>query len=148
MPDIYLTQIYIYKINLYLKIVWRVQNLEKRNCGVSFFVQYTSSCVCHMTMANNRGHVGTVLFITYFQSKPPRGSLPLMDNLVLLTYNCLSQHKRRKWQESKKCLFFLVAWQEALLLAWLTHISLATFLWDISKQHRPRCDAAKRILFA
>ena len=36
----------------------------------------------------------------------------------------------------------------------LTHISLASFLWDISKQHSPRCDAAERgvpsgaILFA
>ena len=36
----------------------------------------------------------------------------------------------------------------------LTHISLASFLWDIGKQNSPRCDAAKRgvpsgaILFA
>ena len=26
----------------------------------------------------------------------------------------------------------------------LTHISLAPFLWNIGKQNRPRCDAAKR----
>ena len=26
----------------------------------------------------------------------------------------------------------------------LTHISLASFLWDIGKQDSPRCDAAKR----
>ena len=26
----------------------------------------------------------------------------------------------------------------------LTHISLASFLWDIDKQNSPRCDAAKR----
>ena len=26
----------------------------------------------------------------------------------------------------------------------LTHISLASFLWDIGKQNSPRCDAAKR----
>ena len=36
----------------------------------------------------------------------------------------------------------------------LTHISLASFLWDIGKQHSPRCNAAERgipsgaILFA
>ena len=36
----------------------------------------------------------------------------------------------------------------------LTHISLASFLWDIGKQYSPRCDAAERgvpsgaILFA
>ena len=36
----------------------------------------------------------------------------------------------------------------------LTHLSLASFLWDIGKQHSPRCDAAERgvpsgvILFA
>ena len=36
----------------------------------------------------------------------------------------------------------------------LTHISLASFLWDIGKQNSPRCDAEKRgvpsgaILFA
>ena len=36
----------------------------------------------------------------------------------------------------------------------LTHLSLPSFLWDIGKQHRPRCDAAERgvppgaILFA
>ena len=36
----------------------------------------------------------------------------------------------------------------------LTHISLASFLWDIGKHNNPRCDAAKRgipsgaILFA
>ena len=35
-----------------------------------------------------------------------------------------------------------------------THLSLASFLWDIGKQHSPRCDAAERgvpsgaILFA
>ena len=28
-------------------------------------------------------------------------------------------------------------------LAWLTHISLASFLWDIGKQNSARCDAAK-----
>ena len=39
-------------------------------------------------------------------------------------------------------------------LASLTHISLASFLWDIGRQKSPRCDAAKRgvtsgvILFA
>ena len=26
----------------------------------------------------------------------------------------------------------------------LTHISLASFLWDIGKQNSPRCDTAKR----
>ena len=26
----------------------------------------------------------------------------------------------------------------------LTHLSLASFLWDIGKQHSPRCDAAER----
>ena len=26
----------------------------------------------------------------------------------------------------------------------LTHLSLASFLWDIGKQNSPRCDAAKR----
>ena len=25
----------------------------------------------------------------------------------------------------------------------LTHLSLASFLWDIGKQHSPRCDAAE-----
>ena len=36
----------------------------------------------------------------------------------------------------------------------LTHLSLASFLWDIGKQHSPRCDTAKHgvpsgsILFA
>ena len=36
----------------------------------------------------------------------------------------------------------------------LTHLSRASFLWDIGKQHSPRCDAAERgvpsgaILFA
>ena len=36
----------------------------------------------------------------------------------------------------------------------LTHLSLASFLWDIGKQNSPRCDAAERgvpsgaILFA
>ena len=36
----------------------------------------------------------------------------------------------------------------------LTHLSLVSFLWDIGKQHSPRCDAAERgvpsgaILFA
>ena len=36
----------------------------------------------------------------------------------------------------------------------LTHLSLASFLWDICKQYSPRCDAAERgvpsgaILFA
>ena len=36
----------------------------------------------------------------------------------------------------------------------LTHLSLASLLWDISKQNSPRCDAAERgvpsgtILFA
>ena len=36
----------------------------------------------------------------------------------------------------------------------LTHLSLASLLWDIGKQHSPRCDAAERgvppatILFA
>ena len=46
--------------------------------------------------------------------------------------------------------------QSATLLftAYLSHISLVSFLWDIGKQNRPRCDAAKRgvpsgaILFA
>ena len=28
-------------------------------------------------------------------------------------------------------------------VAYLTHISLASFLWDIGKQNSPRCDAAK-----
>ena len=26
----------------------------------------------------------------------------------------------------------------------LTHLSLASFLWDIGKQNSPRCDAAER----
>ena len=29
-------------------------------------------------------------------------------------------------------------------IRFLTHISLASFLWDIGKQNSPRCDAAKR----
>ena len=31
----------------------------------------------------------------------------------------------------------------AHVLTALTHISLASFLWDIGKQNSPRCDAAK-----
>ena len=27
----------------------------------------------------------------------------------------------------------------------LTHISLASFLWDIGKQNSPRCDALERV---
>ena len=40
------------------------------------------------------------------------------------------------------------------VIYFLTHISLASFLWDIGKQYNPRCDAAERgvaseaILFA
>ena len=43
---------------------------------------------------------------------------------------------------------------KALLFAYLTHLSLASLLWDISKQNSPRCDAAEHgvpsgaILFA
>ena len=43
---------------------------------------------------------------------------------------------------------------EKLLTGMLTHLSLASLLWDIGKQNSPRCDAAKRgvpsgaILFA
>ena len=46
------------------------------------------------------------------------------------------------WLKSKKLMFHL------------THLSLDFFLWDIGKQHSPRCDAAERgvpfgaILFA
>ena len=41
-----------------------------------------------------------------------------------------------------------------MLSSTLTHISLASFLWDIGKQHSPRCDATEHgipsgaILFA
>ena len=44
--------------------------------------------------------------------------------------------------------------QRILIFDKLTHISLASFLWDIGKQNSPRCDAAKHgvpsgaILFA
>ena len=37
---------------------------------------------------------------------------------------------------------------------WLTHLSMASFLWDIGKQYSPRCDTTERgvpseaILFA
>ena len=34
------THNYIYKMKLYMKIAKLVQNLEKHNCDVSFFVQY------------------------------------------------------------------------------------------------------------
>ena len=40
------------------------------------------------------------------------------------------------------------------ILSRLTHLSLTSLLWDIGKQHSPRCDAAERgvpsgaILFA
>ena len=45
---------------------------------------------------------------------------------------------------------------EAILVmgVFLTHLSLTSLLWDISKQHSPRCDATERgsppgaILFA
>ena len=30
------------------------------------------------------------------------------------------------------------------MLKTLTHLSLASLLWDIGKQHSPRCDAAER----
>ena len=44
--------------------------------------------------------------------------------------------------------------QKQAVIIFLTHISLASFLWDIGKQNRPRCDATKHgvpsenILFA
>ena len=51
--------------------------------------------------------------------------------------------------------FSRVAAQMSYFVAYfLTHLSLASFLWDIGKQHSPRCDAAERgvpsgaILFA
>ena len=34
--------------------------------------------------------------------------------------------------------------QHFLVVPSLTHIYLASFLWDIGKQNSPRCDAAKR----
>ena len=44
--------------------------------------------------------------------------------------------------------------EELVFMSPLTHLSLASLLWDIGKQNSPRCDAAERgvpsgtILFA
>ena len=51
-------------------------------------------------------------------------------------------HKRKKEKQQHSMIFLL------------THLSLASLLWDIGKQNSPRCDAAERgvpsgaILFA
>ena len=38
------------------------------------------------------------------------------------------------------------AWLGVETQNWITHLSLASLLWDIGKQHSPRCDAAEGLL--
>ena len=52
------------------------------------------------------------------------------------------QNKQQKKKKKKNSNGFVYLRPYFTLL--LTHISLASFLWDISKQHSPRCDAAER----
>ena len=50
------------------------------------------------------------------------------------------------------CLFLplleLIQWLKTLyilVVRFLTHLSLVSFLWDIGKQHSPRCDAVRGV---
>ena len=40
--------------------------------------------------------------------------------------------------------FVMLVYTEKVVNYILTHLSLASLLWDIGKQHSPRCDAAER----
>ena len=40
------------------------------------------------------------------------------------------------------CIMFWLTPKLLALLQYLTHLSLASLLWDIGKQNSPRCDAA------
>ena len=47
--------------------------------------------------------------------------------------------KRTETENRKVVLYF-----DSVSVLYLTHLSLASLLWDIGKQHSPRCDAAER----
>ena len=77
-------------------------------------------------------------------------SLYDMQHLVLL---CCPHLLARSFQFGR-CIVSFTKSPATFVYICLTHISLASFLWDIGKQKSPRCDAAKRgvrseaILFA
>ena len=78
--------------------------------------------------------------------------------LVWIKANCKTmKHYKKSFITSTSIgLSVLVSWLKChvILVTYLTHVSLASFLWDIGKQYSPRCDAtecgipAVAILFA
>ena len=88
--------------------------------------------------------------------RPPRSScfshFATRNNILLLSFKGDDKFKR---PNPKPALSRLVEELSYILdLNILTHLSLASLLWDIGKQDSPRCDAAERgvpsgaILFA